>query len=71
MRSPATVLAEVLGHRDKFDASLAQSANVKFRMQTVATEAGQRMNDDKVEGTLGSHGFADHFLKRGPVVIKG
>src|SRR3546814_3694218 len=66
----AGVLRYLLRDRNKLHADLAKLADIKFRMERVAAEPAQRMNQDEVERMIGFPGGEDHFLKNGAILVK-
>src|SRR3546814_9680122 len=56
----AGVLRYLLRDRNKLHADLAKLADIKFRMERVAAEPAQRMNQDEVERMIGFPGGEDH-----------
>ena len=66
----AGVVADVLRDGDKMHPGLPQLPHIHFRMQRVAAESAQGVDDDELEGPVGTLGLVDHLLEDGPIVVE-
>jgi hypothetical protein len=65
------IVAHLLRNGDELDAVLGEPADVKFKLEVIAEEAAERMDDDDIERRRLAGARFDHALEFGAAVVRG
>ena len=65
------IVAELLGDRGQAHAVPGQPADVELKLELIAEEAAEAVDQDHVEGRRPGRGCVDHALELGPPIISG
>ena len=65
------IVAQLLRHRDEPDAVLRQFADVELKLEVIAEEAREAVDDDDIERRGLARARFDHALELGPAIVGG
>ncbi|MEI9992649.1 MAG: hypothetical protein WDM86_21780 [Rhizomicrobium sp.] len=65
------IVAHLLRNGDELDAVLGEPADVKFKLEVIAEEPAERMDDDDIEHRRLAGARFDHALEFGAAVVRG